>query len=181
MSPRRAARDTAIVVLGFATALRRANLAALQVDDVTFCDQGMTVLVRREKQDKQSAGRRIGVPFGQNEATCAVLSLKAWLALRGTKPGPLFTQLNYRKITLAPLSLNAIGNIVKSAIALAGLDSTNYGPHSLRSGFITEAGLADVGALAIAQQSGHKSLDSLKRYFRPADLFRHNAASKVGL
>jgi integrase len=174
-------RNRAILVLGFATALRRVNLAALLVADITFCVEGMTVLVRREKQDRKSEGRHIGAPFGKNELTCPVRSLQAWLALRGTKPGPLFVRLDHGgRHRVSPLTVDAIGRIVKGACAAVGLEG-NYGPHSLRAGFITEAGLAGVNALLIAEQSGHKSLESLKRYFRPANLFKANASSMIGL
>jgi integrase len=175
------ARNRAIVVVGFASALRRANLAALSLEDITFCAEGMTVMVRREKQDKQSAGRLLGAPFGLNVLTCPVRSLEAWLRIRGDQAGPLFTRLDSgRSSDVEPLSKNAIGRIVTAAIAGSGLDG-RYGPHSLRAGMITEAGLAGVSALVIAEQSGHQSLNSLKGYFRPANLFRANASGMIGL
>ena len=178
-----AIRNRAIVVVGFATAIRRANLAALSFEDLTFCEEGFCILVKREKQNREGvAGRVVAVPFGRNRITCPVRALEAWLKIRGRSPGPLFTRLDNASGTdLHPLSCNAIGKIVKGAIAGAGIDARQYGPHSLRSGFITEAGIAGASTLVIAAHVGHKSLESTARYFRPASLFRANCAGLVGL
>ena len=178
-----AIRGRAILLVGFASAIRRANLAALRVEDVTFCGEGMLLLIRREKQNREGgAGRVVAVPFGRSQATCPVRALEAWMAKRGSGSGPLFTrQDNASGTDIDPLSCNAIGKIVKSAIAGAGIDARQYGPHSLRSGFITEAGIAGASTLVIAAHVGHKSLESTARYFRPASLFRANCAGLVGL
>ena len=176
-------RNRALILLGFATAIRRANLAALRIEDLTFCEEGLLVLVRREKQNREGgAGRLVAVPFGRNRITCPVRALEDWLKIRGRSPGPLFTRLDNASGTdLHPLSCNAIGKIVKGAIAGAGIDARQYGPHSLRSGFITEAAIAGATTLVIAAHVGHKSLESTARYFRPATLFRANCAGLVGL
>ena len=111
-------RDRAIVVIGFASALRRSNLASIELDDVTFCRQGLTLRVRREKQDQGGRGRTIAVPFGAQQTSCPVRCLEAWLQRRGRAPGPLFTRLDSaRKSDLDPLSVNAIWVIVRCASA----------------------------------------------------------------
>jgi integrase len=177
-----AVRNRAIVLVGFATALRRINLAALRVEDLTFCQEGFCVLVKREKQNREGgAGRTVAVPFGAKPLTCPLRALLAWLKIRGRHAGPLFSRLDSASGTADPLSTNAIGNIVKAAIAGAGIDARQYGPHSLRSGFITEAGIAGASTLLIAAHVGHKSVESTARYFRPAGLFRANCAGLVGL
>jgi integrase len=176
-----AVRDRAIVVLGFATALRRSSLAILRCEDVTFCDDGLSIFIRREKQDRRGTGRQVAATFGEHESTCPVRALKAWLAIRGESAGPLFNRLDSGHVgKLDGLTPSAIGEIVKGAISGAGVRG-RYNSHSLRSGLITAAGIAGVNHLVIAGQSGHASLDSLKRYFRPADLFRSCAASMIGL
>jgi integrase len=177
-----AIRDCGLLLVGFASALRRSNLSMLRREDITFCDKGFVVLVRREKNDRQSIGRLIAVPRGTNESTCPVRALNRWLAIRGSESGPLFTRLDSnRKSDLEPLSFNAIGKIVKKSIAATGLDAALCGPHSLRAGLITEAGIAGVSPLVIAATSGHRSLDSLKTYFRPIGLFNACAAGLIGL
>jgi integrase len=177
-----AIRGRALLVIGFCSALRRSNLSMLLLEDVTFCEEGFIIRVRREKNDPQSVGRLIGVPHGLNELTCPVRALKAWLAVRGTQKGPLFTRMDCnRKSEADSLSLNSIGKIVKTAIAAAGIDAARSGCHSLRAGLITECGIAGVSPLVIAATSGHRSLDSLKDYFRPGGLFKACAAGQIGL
>ena len=158
-------------------------LAALLLGEIEFCAEGLRIRVRREKQDPAGLRRRIiGVPYGQDLTFCPVGCLHAWLNIRGTESGPLFTRLDpARDHDLQGLSLNGIARVVKAAVARIGLDPTLYGPHSLRAGFITEAGQHNVGPLVIAAQTGHRSLDSLQRYFRPVDAFRVNACAALGL
>lgn len=177
-----AARNRAILLIGFATGLRRLNLSRLRMEEVTFHQEGVVILARREKQDRAGTGRLVAAPFGQHELTCPVRAVEAWLALRGREPGPLFTRLDSASTgKLNRLSPNAIWKIVKRAIGAAGIDPREYGPHSLRSGIITAAAIAGVSALVVANHVGHTSLDSTNRYFRPTDLFRANPAGLIGL
>ncbi len=171
-----AIRDRALVMIGFASALRRSNLAWMNLEDLRSCAQGLTIQVRREKQDKESRGRLIGIPFGKDAQACPVKCLDAWLGHRGRQDGPVFTRLDPgRRSVTEGLSMNAIGKIIKGAIGKIGISPLDYGPHSLRAGFITEAGEAGVNHLVIAAHVGQRSLETLKRYFRPADVFRANA------
>ena len=170
------------MLVGFASALRRSSLAALRLSDVGFGPFGATVHVRYEKQDQEGKGRFIGLPFGHAE-TCPVQALRAWLDLRGLDDGPLFTRMLRFEgwgcdRALAP---QAIGDVVQAAVARIGLDPHFYGGHSLRAGFVTSAVEAGVGELLIAAQTGHRSMEILRQYFRRADLFRANACLALGL
>ena len=61
------------------------------------------------------------------------------------------------------------------------LPRLQYGAHSLRAGFVTEALECGVNEIAIARQTGHASLDTLRLYMRSRDPFKGNAAALVGL
>ncbi len=178
-----AQRNRAIVLVGFASALRRSNLAALRLEDVEFCAEGLRIRIRHEKQDRRGVGRTLAIPFGQHKASCPVRALRAWLKVRGQQRGALFTRLDNgrRPGDVRPLAGNTIAVIVKQAIAGIGLDARLYGPHSLRAGLICEAGQKGVPHLVIAAHVGHTSLASLQRYFRPSDAFKVNACSALGL
>jgi integrase len=178
-----AIRDRAIMVLGFASALRRANISALLLEDIGLCDEGLTIRVRREKQDQQSKGRTIGLPRGKNLLTCPRTALDDWLRLRGRSAGPLFTRMDNRRSRtgLNGMSPDSIWRTVKRSVVKIGLDPANYGGHSLRSGFVTEAFQAEVGEIRIANHTGHRSLSCLRRYFRPCSPFKANACSAIGL
>jgi site-specific recombinase XerD len=56
------ARDRALLRVGFASALRRLELVALDVADLEECAEGVVLTVRRSKTDQESAGRIVGVP-----------------------------------------------------------------------------------------------------------------------
>ncbi len=68
-------RDRALLLLGFAGALRRSELVGLDVDDVTEGTDGLTVRLQRSKTDQEGAGRTLGIPFGSKQVTCPV---RAW-------------------------------------------------------------------------------------------------------
>ncbi len=70
---------------------------------------------------------------------------------------------------------------MKRAAERAGLDPTEFSGHSLRVGLATAAAAAGVATHIIQRQSGHKTLAVLHGYIREGDLFRDNAAAKVGL
>ena len=177
-----AMRDRLIIVLGFASALRRSNLSSMLFEDLTFRPEGFTIQIRREKQDRASEGRLVAIPRGEDKSTCPVRCLEAWLEHRGRDHGPLFTRLDRgRTSSLDGLSQNGIWEAVKGAVAKAGVDATQRGPHSLRAGCITTAAENGVNHLVLAAHTGHRSLDSLKRYFRPVNLFKANAAGRLGL
>jgi site-specific recombinase XerD len=172
-------RDRAILLLGFATALRRSTLTELDLADVSLDGRGATIFVRYEKQDQAGIGRTIAVPFG-HDGLCAVSALRDWLERRGNWAGPLFVGTRAGQ-SRRRLSSYTIATVVKRAVKLIGLDESQYAGHSLRAGFVTEAighGLSDV---LVASQTGHRSLATLRRYFRPADPFQSNACTLMGL
>jgi integrase len=178
-----AVRNWAIVVFGFASALRRSSLAALLLTDIEFTLDGIIVHLRKEKQDQWGRGRMIGVPCGQKPLTCPVAAVRAWLKCRpgGESPGPLFTRLAHTSKNGDRLRAPAFGEIVKTCVSRIGLDPDKYAGHSLRSGFITAAGEGGASTLLIASQSGHRSLAMVQRYFRRTELFKANAAKVIGL
>jgi integrase len=74
-------RDRALLLLGFAGAMRRSELVGLDVADVQETEEGLVVTIRKSKTDQEKAGRKIGVPYGSHPQTCPVRALRAWLAV----------------------------------------------------------------------------------------------------
>jgi site-specific recombinase XerC len=91
-------RDQAVLLFGFSTALRRSNIATVEISDIEFRPEGFVVHIRKEKQDQTGVGRYIGVPNGKHPDTCPVQALKAWLAYRGVTPGPVFCGMRASKM-----------------------------------------------------------------------------------
>lgn len=175
-----AMRNRAAIVVGLASGLRSANLAALLLEDVERYGGNLVLHVRREKQDKESKGRLIGLPRGEHAATCPVRVLDEWMEIRGRDPGPLFYRLD-KSNRGRPLAAERFCLIVQRSLKLIGVDPAGYGSHSMRAGLVTEAGERGAGELAIAAQTGHRDLKVLRRYFRRQDLFRSNVAAMIGL
>lgn len=175
-------RDRALLVVGFAGAFRRSEVAALDVEDLEYRPDGVVVTLRRSKTDQEGAGRRIGLPYGSNPDTCPIRTLDAWTATAGVDRGALFRPVDrHGNIAARYLSGRAVAEIVKRRAAAAGLDPADYSGHSLRAGFATSAAAAGATETAIARQTGHRSMAVLRRYIREGDIFRTNAATVVGL
>ena len=79
--PDRAAerRDSALLLIGLAGALRRSELSALAVSDVVpHRADGLYVTVRRSKTDREARGRTVTVPYGSDPHTCPVCAYRRW-------------------------------------------------------------------------------------------------------
>ncbi|MFC7739346.1 site-specific integrase [Roseomonas sp. GCM10028921] len=178
----RAVRDRALLLVGFAAALRRSELVALDVADLAFVPEGLVLTIRRAKTDGEGRGVEIGIPFGSSERTCPVQALRAWLDRAGIQEGAVFRSVNrHDRLGAARLSDRDVARVVKACVEAAGYDATAFAGHSLRSGFITTAARAGVPEAHIQNQSRHKSLPVLRGYIRRGSLFVDNAAARVGL
>jgi site-specific recombinase XerD len=163
-------RDRAILFFGFASAMRRSELAALDLADVALTRQGVAVLLRRSKTDQVGKGRELGIPPAARErALCPVRALRAWLRVRGQRRGPLFVAVSRGGQPLLDRRLDSqvYAEVVQRAVASIGLDPRAYGAHSLRAGFVTAAGLAGANPLEIMKRTGHKRMEMVERYCRP--------------
>lgn len=178
----RGCRDRALLLIGFAAALRRAELVSLDVADVAETPGGLTVRVRRSKCDPEGEGRSIGVPYGANPSTCPVRAWRRWLEASGIESGPAFRPISrHGTLRATRLSDRAVAQIVKRHAATIGIDATEVSGHSLRAGLATAAAAAGVPEHVIARTTGHRRTETLRRYIREASLFSENAAAGVGL
>jgi integrase len=175
-------RDRALLLIGFAGALRRSELVGLDVADVTEGSDGLTVRLRRSKTDQEGAGRTVGIPFGSNPVTCPVRAWRAWLELSSITEGYAFCPVDrHGHLGATRLSAPAVALVLKRHASRAGLDPGEVAGHSLRAGLATAAAAAGVPERVIANQTGHRGTAMLRRYIREGSLFRENAASAVGL
>jgi integrase len=166
----RAVRDRAILTLGFGSMMRRSEIAALDVDDINFRSKGVAVRIRRSKTDQEAEGRQIGIFHGRHAKSCPVRSLRAWLLIRGREPGPLFTT-TWRCDGVRRIGPATIAATVKRCAKQIGLDPAAYAAHSLRAGSITAAAENGVPGELIMKRSGHRSIQTLAIYVRPATIF----------
>lgn len=168
----RAIRDRGVLLIGFASGMRRSELAALNLADIEMTSKGVKVHIRRSKTDQSGEGRWIGIFSGRQSTTCPVIALQQWCDRRGTDGGPLFTRVTMGGlVTRERISGAAVCEIVRRAAKCLGLDVKRYGGHSLRAGCVTAAAMAGVADIVIMQRTGHRSVQTLARYVRPTKLF----------
>ena len=170
----RAIRDRAILALGLAAALRRSELVAIELDDVAFEERGLKLTLRHSKTDQDGEGQVIAVPVGK--VLQPVARVQAWLAVRGSQPGPLFTQIDPQgRMTGEAMSDRSIARLVQKYAALTGLDPASVAGHSLRAGFLTEASRSGASIAKMQEVSRHKKVEVLLGYVRSAELFDDHA------
>lgn len=170
-------RDRAMLLLGFAGGFRRSELVGLDVGDIAFVEDGLAVQLRRSKTDQEAEGRRIGIPAGRSQQSCPVSALRLWMDAAGIAEGPLFRPVLGRRVGSARLSGKAVARLVKRAAEAVGLDPSQFSGHSLRAGLATAAALAGKSERSIMRQTGHRSVQMVRRYIREGELFRDNAAA----
>jgi integrase len=86
-------RDRALMLLGFAAALRRSELVGLRCEDVWGEQEGLVLTLRRSKTNEEGRLETIAVAYGSEPTTCPVRALRAWIATAGLVAGPLFVGL----------------------------------------------------------------------------------------
>ncbi|MYB20357.1 MAG: site-specific integrase [Holophagales bacterium] len=176
-----AARDAALIAVGFAGALRRSEIRGLRIGDVEFLGgpeetDGMYVNIRRSKTDQFGTGQRIAIPDGK--LIRPVSRLHAWLTLSGIDEGPVFqTMRRGGRLQGRALGRSDVPRLVKRYVGSIGLDPAEYSGHSLRAGFVTSAAAHHARLDKIMEVTRHKSTDMVLRYIRQADAFEDHAGA----
>lgn len=175
----RGLRDKALLLVGFAGALRRAELVALNVENLRATPSGLLVHISRSKTDQDGRGRDIAIPYVKGKY-CACVALKIWLQAAGITSGPLFIRVSrYGQPIHQRLTAQSVALIVKERTAAVGLDPGIYSGHSLRVGFVTSAAKAGASIQRIRNQTRHCSDAMLSRYVRDNELFAGHPLQKI--
>ena len=173
-------RDACLLLLGFAGALRRSELAALAVEDLDWRDDGLVLHLRRSKTDQDGAGRLIGIGFGSN-GSCPVTATRRWLSAAGIESGPVLRGVDrHGNVSATRMATDSICRAVKRLVQTVGHPPGPYGGHSLRSGYVTSA----AGVMTeqeIAEVTGHKSVAILRSYVRRANVLSGDFVRRLGL
>ncbi len=165
--PMQAARDRALLLVGFAGAFRRSELVAIRCEEITYHANGLEILIPRSKTDQAGAGRTVFIPHA-NGSRCPVKALRQWLEIAGITSGWVFRAVSrHNKVGGAALSAQSVALIVKAAAKRVGSDPAIVSGHSLRAGYVTTATEAGMQPYQIKEQTGHRSDAMLARYIRP--------------
>ena len=176
-------RDKALLLLGFATGMRRSELAAVRKGHIEVTEYGLRIRIPRSKSDQLGEGDTVDVisaAMGRNQKHCPVKTVQE---LMGENPYEhLFVRVRrvntpggYRKNKMIsepnrfidrPLDGNGVYRIVKKYGAQVGLAPEDLGGHSLRAGCATYLLEKEVPPAAVQKQMRHKSFNTTQQYNR---------------
>ena len=182
------ARDHAMLLIGWKAALRTDDLARLQMTELHASDQGLSVHLSRSKTDQHGTGVTLGIAAPGLAATSGERTEEsmlldagaAWIRWRGLLgshgilEGPAWRGIDRygRRPRAGGLHRNSIAEIIKRRAATAGLeDAEQWGGHSLRRGFATEAIAAGVPERDVQRHGRWRSRASMDPYVDAARTF----------
>jgi integrase len=178
-------RDRALLLIGYAGALRRSEIVGIDREHLTFSKVGLRILLPGSKGDADRQGVVVGIPKGQVEATCAGLALKRWLDAAEVSTGPVFRKVSASgAVGERRLCGDAVRVIVRRRALLAGIEvpaDEGLSAHGLRAGFVTEAVRKGVQDEVVMGHSRHKDLKTMRGYVRRAKLVHESPVMVLGL
>ena len=157
-------RDCALLHFGFASGgRRRSEIAAAQMHDLRRTGPN-SFIYRLEHSKTQQAGPTSASTPDKPILDRSAHALAAWLERAAITEGAIFRRL--WKTRVGPsLSPAAVGEIVQRRARLAGLEG-DFAGHSLRSGFVTEAGRQGIALGAVMAMTEHRAVSSVIGYFQ---------------
>jgi len=176
-------RDRALILVGFAGALRRSELVALQHRHIAWAARGMSLRIARSKTSP--TGVDIGIPLGRNADTCPVTHLRRWLEAAKVADGAVFRRVDrWGKPGCRAMNPDSVRLVLARLAKEAGIVGSaleQISPHGLRAGFITTAYGNGVSDERIMEHTRQRSLETMRGYVRRARLDRDSPAGNVGL
>lgn len=168
----RGVRDRALLLLTWAGGgRRRSEVIGLQVGDLRRVDADTWVYALGAT--KTHAGPRREKPI-KGEAAHAV---QAWLTAAQLATGPLFRGLRRGgRVGAQALTGDHVARIVQRRARLANL-AGDWGAHSLRSGFVTEAGRQGVPLGEVMALTEHAGVATVMGYFQAGTLLSSRATT----
>lgn len=164
-------RYRALLLVGWAAALRRSELAGLTWDEVEL-EPGFAwakIRFRRATKGSQLEAAIVGIQGNADEpGRCPVRALNALQPDASRRQGPVFG-----------VSTDTVNDLVKRLVKACGVDPTDYSAHSLRAGFVTEAFRRRIPLDRIQAVTRHKDPKTLMKYRREADPVAGSAAADI--
>lgn len=159
----RGKRDRALLLFAWASGgRRRSEVARADMKFLKSVATGFTYTLAYSKTNQA------GLQRPENEKPllgASALALKAWLDVTGIVEGAIFRQVRKGEKLGNPLACAAVRDIVRYRCALAGIEG-DFSAHSLRSGFVTEAGRQNMPLAETMAMTGHCSVATVLSYSR---------------
>lgn len=176
----KAARDNALLQVGFFGGFRRSELVDIEVDHIAWDDQGITLTLPRSKTDQTGEGVVKAIPYSDGPC-CPATALRAWLDAAGVTSGPVFRSISKWGVMGADgLNPASVNTILASAAKLARLAYVpELSSHSLRRGMATSAYRAGADFRDIKRQGAWRHDGTVQGYIEDAGVFDQNAAGSL--
>jgi integrase len=166
-------RDRALLLFAWASGGRRRSEVTRAVMEQLIAVDATTYLYRliHSKTDQAGAATHVEKPI----MGVAAEALTAWLQASGVQEGAIFRRIR-GAVVAEPLEPQAVRAIVKRRAMLAGLTG-DFSAHSLRSGFMTEAGRQNVPLAEAMALTGHRSVQTALHYYQTGAVQHTRAAN----
>jgi site-specific recombinase XerD len=169
-------RNKALLLLGFTGAFRRSELVALNVEDLSFTDEGLIVSMNKSKTNQYGDYEEKAIFYSPEAVLCPIRTLQAWIQKLDKASDALFVRVRKGdRLTSERLTDKTVNDLVKTYFGV------EFSAHSLRASFITIAKINGADDSEIMRQSKHKTSAMIQRYTRIEDIKKHNAGMKLGL
>jgi integrase len=169
-------RDRALLLFGWASGgRRRSEIIEASFENVRRDGNGFIFELHRSKTNQ--SGRKDPKNLKPIQGAAAQ-ALRAWidelLRYRITE-GKLFRCIRHDRI-VEPLKDQAVRNIVRQRAKMADRPLGKLSAHSLRSGFVTEAGKQGISLGETMAMTGHRSVQTVMGYYQSGELSTSRAA-----
>ena len=169
----RGRRDRALLLFAWASGgRRRSEVVRATMENTQRTAEGFLYSMAHSKTNQTGASR---ADDQKPIVGAAAQALEAWLAASGIRQGPIFRRVRRGDVIGEPLAAAAVRDIVLERCRQAGLEG-EFSAHSLRSGFVTEAGRRNVPLGDTMAMTGHASVATVMGYFRAGAAARSPAA-----
>lgn len=180
----RGLRDRALLLTGFAGALRRSELAAIRIDHLEATPRGLRLTLPVSKGERTGKAVTVPLPYGSH-GLCPVLAIAAWRSAAGLSDGPLFRRLwvpamsRPPRLGSQPIDARTVARIVQARATAAGYPPGALGGHSLKRGALTTGMDQGVHPARLKRLGRHRSYAVLDEYLEHGDAFEGHPLADV--
>jgi integrase len=166
-------RDKAMLLFAWASGgRRRTEVITANMKDLTQTLEGnYTYKIPQSKTDQQGEGYTVPVKGRAARALCE------WLTGSGVGEGAIFRTVAKGGKLKGALSGVDLYRVVRSRLKKAGYNEKEFGAHSLRSGFVTEAGRRGKPLGDVMQMTTHRNIGTVMKYYQAGNIINNSAAN----
>lgn len=166
----RAARDQAILLIGFWRGFRSDELTRLKFEHISVSPGvGMQCYLAYSKGDREAAGRAFFCPALPK--LCPVTAFEQWRQASGQTVGPVFRKIDqWGHVSARGMAAGSIIPWLRNLFTSSGVqDAQTYSSHSLRRGFANWANSSGWDIKELMTYVGWTDINSAMRYLELSD------------